>query len=329
MDPLIRSRLTDNILEQAARRYDLRPGDLRLLDGFESFIYEFDRGDDAFILRLGHDSRRPVNLVRGEIDFINAMADGGAGVARAVGAPDGTLVQTVDDGRGGQFVATAFVKAPGITAWQAGWTPERYETYGRLLGRMHALSRDYEPRQPEWRRPEWDAATMDRTLSQLPPDETRIRKRYRDLLQTIRPLPRDRDAYGLIHYDAHEGNFFMDEDGRITLFDFDDCAYHWYAADIAIVVFYKVSMADDPEAHATEFFPAFMRGYWAENDLDRDLLAHIPLFLTLREIDLYAAIRHDLGDELDGWAARYMDGRRARIEAAIPYLDLDLPAVAG
>lgn len=324
MDPRIQALLHDDIVREAAQRYALRPDQLRLLDGFESFMYEAGAGDEAFILRLGHDSRRPANLVRGELDFINALAAGGAGVARGLLAASGSFVEEIPDGHGGHFVAAAFAKARGRPAWEVGWTPERYETYGRLVGRMHAISQGYAPANPAWRRPEWNAATMDRTLDALPADEPVVRARYQATLGAIGALPRDASTYGLIHYDAHEGNFFMDDAGRITLFDFDDCAYHWYVCDIAMVLFYKVNMAGDAEAHAAEFLPPFLRGYRAEADLAPNSLTHIPLFLTLREIDLYAAISHDLDSEnLSGWTARYMDGRRARIEGGVPYLALD------
>jgi Ser/Thr protein kinase RdoA (MazF antagonist) len=335
MDPRIHARLTDDIIAQAAAAYGLQPADLRLLDGFESFIYEAGQGDEAFILRLGHDSRRPPDLVRGELDFINAAAAGGAGVAlgasvaRGLPALSGDFVTPIPDGHGGNFVAAAFARAPGRPPWQAGWTPGRLEGYGRLIGRLHAVSRDYVPGDPAWRRPHWDGPLMDQTLSILPPDDAVIRERYVDLLATIRALPRTPDTYGLIHYDPHEGNFFMTDDGRITLFDFDDCCYHWYAADIAMVVFYKVAVADDPAAQTAEFLPHFLRGYRAEFDLDPAWAERLPLFLTLREIDLYAAIRHDLGETPENaWAARWMDGRRERLQAGVPYLAVDFTPLA-
>ena len=35
-----------------------------------------------------------------------------------------------------------------------------------------------------------------------------------------------------------DSNFFVDEAGQITLFDFDDCAHNWFINDVAIVLFY-------------------------------------------------------------------------------------------
>ncbi len=116
MDPKIASRFNDTLLKDAMQRYDIPADKIKLLNGFESFIYEFNRPDGDFILRIGHSLRRTPDMIRGEVDWINYLADGGTTVARAVLSSSGNLVEPVDDGEGGQFLCTAFVKARGITA---------------------------------------------------------------------------------------------------------------------------------------------------------------------------------------------------------------------
>ena len=59
-------------------------------------------------------------------------------------------------------------------------------------------------------------------------------------------LPKDDDCYGLIHADIHQGNFFVDENDNITIFDFDDCHYHWFAYDLAVPLFgLAISLRDN------------------------------------------------------------------------------------
>ena len=72
------SRFNDNILHAAMQRYDIAADQIHLLDGFESFIYEFNRPDGDFILRIGHSLRRTPDLIRGEVDWINYLSDGGS-----------------------------------------------------------------------------------------------------------------------------------------------------------------------------------------------------------------------------------------------------------
>jgi Ser/Thr protein kinase RdoA (MazF antagonist) len=330
MEKRIKERYNEAILQEAMGRYDIAPDRIRLLDGFESFLYEFQRGPETCILRIGHTFRRSEALIRGEVDWINYLADGGATVARAVLSSEGNLVETLDDGRGERFLATAFQKARGKPPWQAGWSPSLYETYGQLLGRMHALSKGYEPADPAWRRPQWDDEIMLDVETHLPQTDSLVAARFRELMAHLAALPRDAEAYGLIHFDAHGGNFFVDGAGTITLFDFDDCNYSWYANDLAIVLFYLVVGEKDGPAFLAQFLPHFLRGYRRENRLDPGWLSEIPHFLKLREIDLYAIIHRsfDVENLDDPWCSRYMQGRKQRIEDGLPFTNYDFEALA-
>ncbi|MFN2135245.1 MAG: phosphotransferase enzyme family protein [Candidatus Promineifilaceae bacterium] len=321
MEKEIRDRLSEGVVEEARRRYGIAAGEMRPLDAFESFIYEFERDGRSFILRLGHSRRRTPELIHGEVDWINYLAAGGAGVAAAVNSAGGDLVEQIPDGQGGQFLATAFVKAAGGPVGEmGGWSDEVVDAYGRLLGRIHALSKGYTPGSPAWRRPEWD---WEWNLN-LPPLEPALDDHYQAVLGHLHALPRDSESYGMIHQDAHAGNFFVDEAGRITLFDFDDCVHGHFAYDLAMVLFYAVTNRGDAAEFAPHFWRRFMNGYAAENDLDPVWQREIPYFMTLREIDLYAIIQRDY-DSLAGdtWVESFMDGRRERIVAGMPYLEMD------
>ena len=330
MEKRICERYGEHILEETMRRYGIAEGRISLLDGFESYMYEFEREDGQYILRLAHTFRRSEDLIKGEADWINYLARGGASVARAVLSTEGRLVEPIDDGSGGRFLATAFVRAMGKPPSEAGWTPEIYRNYGRLLGRIHALSRSYEPPDPAWRRPEWDDPMMLEVEKFVPASETSVLMRYAEVLEQIRGLRRSAESYGLIHQDAHGGNFFVDEDGRITLFDFDDCVYSWYVYDISMVVFYMVVGREDASGFTKEFMSHFLPAYSSECRLDDAGLTEIPLFLKLREIDLYAVIHRsfDVENLSDPWCRRYMSGRRERIEKGVPFVDLDFRSLA-
>ena len=151
MEARIKDRYHERIYREALRRYGIDPAKIRLLDGFESFIYEFERDAGTYILRVGHTLRKSVALVQGEIDWINYLARGGVGVSRAIPSLDGELVEAIDDGQGESFLATAFVKAEGTFPDDVGWSHELYRRYGRTIGKLHALAKDYVPSHPAWR----------------------------------------------------------------------------------------------------------------------------------------------------------------------------------
>ena len=133
MQKEIKARFNNAILEDAMRRYGISRDRVRELDGFESFIYEFERDSGAYILRIGHSARRSESLIRGEVDWMNYLADRGASVARAILSGNGNLVEAFPDGHGEHFLGTAFVRATGKSPREAGWTPALFETYGETL----------------------------------------------------------------------------------------------------------------------------------------------------------------------------------------------------
>lgn len=326
MEKRIKVRFNDTILQEIMRRYAIKADSIRLLDGFESFIYEFDRGTESYILRIAHSLRRTEALICSEVDWINYLAAGGASVAKAILSENGELVETVADDHGAQFLATAFVKAPGKPVWETnGWTPELYRAYGRMLGRIHALTKQYTPSNTAWIRPQWDDPVNLDGERNLPASESGIAEKFREVVAYLRMLPQDAESYGLIHQDAHPANFFVDGSGMITLFDFDDCVYSWFIYDIAMPLFYMNVGRDDAPVFTREFMKHFLWGYAQENPLDSKWLKELPHFLKFREIDLYAVIHRSFGSayDEDPWCANYMKNRKERIEHDVPYIDFD------
>src|SRR5258706_1375813 len=353
MDQQIIARYNDTILQAAMQRYDIAKDQIKFLDAVENFIYEFQHEGADYILRIGHSLRKSPALIHGEVDWINYLARGGVSVARAIHSASGQLVEAIDDGQGGQFLVTAFVKAKGQKPWDAGWTPTRYENYGRLLGNMHALAVDYQPI-PAWRRPEWNDGSMQFIESYLPQSELIAHQKYRSVLEHIHALPKEHTSYGLIHQDAHQNNFFMDTDDTFTLFDFDECAYSWFINDLAIVLFYISMDAEELGFPSTasfthEFLTHFLRGYRQAYSLDPVWLKEIPIFLKLRELELYAVVHRDFDikdvkhwslesfqriQDFDiknsghMWIANFMRDRKTRIEQDLPFIDFDFESFA-
>jgi len=325
MDPKITALFNDNILNTAREHYAIAADNIRLLDGFESFIYEFDRDDGQFILRIGHSDRRSPDLIRGEVDWINYLAAGDVTVARAVLSQTGNLVEAIEDNHGGQFLCTSFVKALGGPAGNEQINEHLFRNYGRLLGKMHALAKTYQPSATAWTRYAWDDHLNNTPDRQLPQSEKFIRQKYQSVFEHLQSLPRETEGYGMIHQDAHLGNLFVDKDYTLTLFDFDDCVYGHFIYDISMVLFYVVMWdKDDMTGFTKRFMPTFLQGYREYNRLDSRWLTELPYFLKLREIDLFAAILYTMGENPDDeWGRNYMNGRRAKIENDVPYIEYD------
>jgi len=330
MEPRIRERFTDEILQELLQRYDADEGSAKELEAAESFIYEYQRDGKPLILRIGHSLRRSEEAIRGEMDWINHLTAGGARVAGAIASSQGEWVEPVSDDQGAFFMGTAFEKAQGDHIdWDA-WSPEFMQHYGETMGRIHRLSREYTVSDPTWRRLAWDDEenfSADETFTQ---QDARVLERFKAVMAHLKALPKD-ETYHMIHQDAHTGNLFVDDTGQITLFDFDDCCYGHAIYDIAMVLFYGTLNRQNPAEFAENFMTHFLKGYRQEVKLEAKWLAEIPHFLKLREIDLVGFITRDFDPETtdDPWIKRYMEGRVERIVNDVPFIDYDFTKLAG
>ncbi|MCB2213774.1 phosphotransferase [bacterium] len=335
MEKSTRKLFTKTILSKALNLYDIQPETAQILDGFESFIYNVRKDGQDLILRIGHDGRRSVDMVQGEAEFLNHLAHGGLSVARVLPSKDGRLAETIPAADGSHFVMTLFTKAPGHVPTLAEWKSPLFKSMGVFMGKLHALSKTFQPSQPRYRRFDIEAdfnEMIETAKKHLPPGDGPVLAVHQETLAKIRQLPKGADSYGLCHIDFHNGNFFLTDEGQITLFDFDDCQYAWYIYDVAMALFYAL-----PNNHrgpeelylASTFLTKFWSGYRTANDLDPAWLAKIPLFLKLREMDLYIVIHRSMDmDNLDPWCAGFMAGRREKILNRTTFIDLDFEQFA-
>ncbi len=327
MHASIKQRYNDSILEQACSRYGIDSTRVELLDGFESFIYEYPKDGSSYILRISHSLRRSFEMIQAESDWLNYLADNGVSVSRTVPSISDNHVEVIQDNKDGTFLATAFIKAEGSFKDSGNWSPELVYQLGQILGTMHALGKTYHPTH---KRLHWDDPIMLEVESVLPASESAVLLKYRELISHLDGLDRSSESYGLIHQDAHAGNFLIDSNQKITLFDFDDACYGWYANDIAISLFYAVMPADDKAQFSRFFLEHLLSGYRSRNELASHWVKEIPWFLKLREIDLYAVIHRsfDLENLDDPWVENYMEGRKEKIETGVPYINFDFESMA-
>jgi Ser/Thr protein kinase RdoA (MazF antagonist) len=96
------------------------------------------------------------------------------------------------------------------------------------------------------------------------------------------------------------------------------------------VLFYKVLWESDKPAFTKMFLEHFFRGYRQEYRLDPAWLETIPMFLKMREIDLYGVIHRsfDVENIDNDWAKRFMEGRKERIHADAPMVEMDFCELA-
>jgi amicoumacin kinase len=333
MNPELVRRFHDGVLVEAAARYGLSPSDLTELVAFENYVYEAENEDGvSLILRLSHSSRRTFDYTLGEIEFVRYLGAAGIPVAQPMLSESGQFVERIaDSDPGHHFVVTAFERAEGIVFDDAPplkeryWKPQLFRDLGRIFARLHNRAQSYKLSNPRYKRQEWyeyDVVDIDRFA---PPDETLVRERTLRIIERLKQLPRAPEGYGVIHADLHPHNFCF-ADGRITVFDFDNCEYAWFVKDIAVIVFYvaRAEVRGHREDAVAAFLGPFMEGYRELRPCDRAWMETIPDMLALQRSMNYSLLHQyrDPGEPDEATRDAWMRFRRD-IEADTPVLDLD------
>jgi Ser/Thr protein kinase RdoA (MazF antagonist) len=321
----------ESVLQQAAQLYQTSSHAFRPLTGGNfSQVFGFTRQEKEFILRITPpDEGLDEVVMQASLAWVNYLVENGASVAKPVPSTQGHLIEPLlQDGE--TVLVAVFEKAQGILGEKLpfdAWDSMLIEELGRVTGQMHAVSRTYNPA-PGLRSADWDQAPNCYNPSEeLDPSQKLVRKARDQIWEIMRSFPREPGGYGMIHGDLHQANLFVEPQQKmITIFDFDDCCYGWYAMDIAMTLFDILVLypGSDPSAFAKDFMQHYLHGYMRANSLDPSWIQSLPEFLKLLEIGLYTSV-YPLEAESppQSWVGHFMKGRRTRIENGLAYVEFD------
>lgn len=328
MEKEIRELLNVELLNESVSRFGVDINEVKFIGGFQNFIYEYQKQEKSYILRLTHSSHRSENLIKGELDFISYLSDNGVSASIPVYSQLGLFTERIDAGES-FFIATSFEKAIGekIGYPECLNNDDLFMKCGQITGKIHALSKKYKPSMVEIQRHDWKQNYYLQNMKNfIPEDQYKLYESYKLLIGKIGNLNKGIDSYGLIHGDINVGNFFL-KDEEIIVFDFDECQYSWFVEDIAIQLFYIIYIyLDDSKEERKDqtyrFMKNFMKGYSKENFIEEYWLEQIPLFLQLREIIVHVGIYRSVDlSNLDKWMQGYFIQSKLRIEQGIPIVD--------
>lgn len=302
---------------------------LKLTGGFQNDVYVYTYKNEKRILRITSSNLLlDPNTLGGEMKFIESLDRKGISVSRPHLSIQNKYIEEVI--RNGQYYyISSFSYADGspINVSSPGeWNRDFFLHWGRTMGKMHSISKELGL--STINRPNWNSASND--LAEIKTFLSSVSQKATDafelLLNKIDSLPKERNTFGLIHNDFHQGNFFVQE-GQMSIFDFADCCYCWFAQDIAVSFYHAVwqGMAFNPETQEfpVQFLNSFFEGYRQENELSQDILMQIPLFLKLREFFLYTLFHKKWNLHLlEDWQNYTLSDLRYRIENEIAYSDL-------
>ncbi len=249
-------------------------------------------GEKQYVLRISVLGDRSETDYLAETEFVHFLAENGAPVADVVPSVRGRLVECMEtDGK--KVYVSLFAYAKGMLIADNSYRyregaplSEYFYNAGKALGAIHRLSKSYVP--VHTRSDYFDKYNMT-YLNHLIPDEfgelkTAIAKR----LEKFRTLSKDKNCYGLVHFDFSDGNYHIDMDtGCVTVFDFDNCMNCWYMFDLANLWIHNegwTRQEPDPGkrfALMQQCFDLQLQGYKTETNLPEEMLEKLPLFIDM------------------------------------------------
>ncbi|GLX68042.1 phosphotransferase enzyme family protein [Paenibacillus glycanilyticus] len=314
------------ILSRAALSFGFDVGTLAFISDSTNEVYRFLKNDSPYILRLSEKPLEYANNIKAEVHWVRYLAENGIKASLPITTTDGQLTAVYNENEK-WVIATAFQMAPGVFFDREPqmWCPSLFNQWGELMGKIHRLTKSYHSGDPNLRRAEWGPAKIDNP--HLQEGNYRILlDRLQSFESKISSLPKDQQSYGLIHYDFHPYNFHI-EQGELTVFDFDDAIYGWFAMDIGVAATHAVwwgSPKQDRESKsefAKQFLNEFLSGYFKQNNLDTFWVQQIPLFMEYRNISSFFWW---LGD-WDGDEGQLSEFQRSAIVNAVALIQRDLP----
>lgn len=324
--------ISNKILSQAATSFGFDMSTLQFISNSTNVVYRFSKDTTTYFLRL---SEKPVefeNNIKAEVHWVRYMAENGVRVSLPIQTVEGKLTAVCNDHEK-YFIATVFEKAPGkfFDSDPQLWRTSLFNTWGETMGSIHRLTKSYNPGDLELKREVWRPAEINNP--HLHSGKYRVLlSKLRSIEEQLSSLPREKDSYGLIHYDFHPYNFLIDHK-KITVFDFDDSLYGWFAMDIGVAATHAVWWGSDDSAwqskneFAKHFLDEFLKGYIKQNHMEQEWLQQIPLFMNYRNISSFFWWLTDWDgeeDHLNEFQIKAIIEAVQRIESDMPFDGCDI-----
>ena len=248
-------------------------------------VYPYRHQGRLCFLRLAPLEEKQLSLVAGEIEYIRYLRAQGYPAMNPIG--EAWLL----DSPWGKWCVSAFEGVPGRPVEACVPAGEMFFAMGASLGRMHALSRTY---QPVKRRP--DRTAVLRQIRDMLTENnapTAIVEALNLLEAELDALPVTDDEYGLLHYDFEPDNVFWDaQTCTCHVIDFDDAMYGWYALDVEQALDALREITDENgEGH-------FMDGYCSAAPFTQEMESQRPLMRRLIRLRSYARLLYCLNDQI-------------------------------
>lgn len=303
------------LLPLASELYGLEGYEIQLIpahDGGRNVVYMCEKEDaDTRVLRIAFLPDRSREDLLAEVEYIRYLFEHGGSVSNVISSRKGNLLEEIrhhnhtyficlfDKARGKRLADNHYQYRDGVPI------TEYYYNCGKVLGKLHQLSKGYTPVHSRYRfGDKYNAEYIDKLIPRSLP---LLKEKLFDLLNTLDGLDSSRESYGMVHFDYNDGNYSINYDtGQITVYDFDNSCFAWYMFDLAGLWMQGVGWiqfepdAGKRQAFMDDYFATVLAGYRSETKIDESILDQVPLFIQVNImeniVDAFEVMRNN-GEE--------------------------------
>ncbi|MHA6531646.1 phosphotransferase enzyme family protein [Paenibacillus sp. BAC0078] len=311
--------------------YEIKP--VKAHDGGRNVVYTCEKaGAEATILRIAFLNDRSREDFLGELEYVRYLFEHGGAVSDVVSSRKGNLLEEVTHNNHTFFICL-FKKAKGRMLVENNYQyregapiTEYYYNCGKVLGKLHQISKGYTPVHPRYSF--FDKYNAEYIDTLIPGSFFLLKEKMVELLNTVTELDRNQESFGMVHFDYNDGNYSIDfNSGQITVYDFDNSCFCWYMFDLASLWTNGMGWIQfEPDAgkrkkFMDDYYEKALEGYRSETRIEDSILDKLPLFIQLNLIegivDAFEVMQHN-GEELE--CDEELSYRIKCLEDDIPYM---------
>lgn len=291
-------------------------------EGGRNLVYLCENnGKGDKIIRIAFLPDRNTDDFLSELEYVRYLYEHGGSVSNVVDSCNRRLLEKIIY-KDHSFYVSVFEKAKGEQLAENGYQyregvplTEYFFNCGKTLGKLHALSKEYEPVHRRY-------SIMDKYntefINQIIPDSLPLLKaKLLELIRTLEVMDRNSETFGMVHFDYSDGNYMIDyKTGNITVFDFDNACLCWYMYDLANVWEHGVGWVQfetnekKRQQFMNEYFQTVLEGYKSETEIDDKMLENLQLFI---KVSIMESI-------IDAFEVMHNNGEKPECDEQLSYL---------
>lgn len=287
---MIETMPSDTILNHSASHWGL--SNLVFIRKMENIVYSAERNGEKVFLRLTSPLRRGRFEIEAELNWIEHLAKSDLPVPKIIQNKNGHKIASLTHQKE-HFEAVVFAEVKGAhPSKEQASTPLFLQKLGALIAKMHNASEQHvKDAREEW----YDERGIRHALIACKKTAlTDLKEKFNTRITWLKCLPSTEKTYGLIHADLGALNLFLGDDDSISIIDFDDSCYHFFAFDLAIVIY---SMAGKfhhatPQPIEQTWLNELLNGYKSVRNISDVEISWIPKLMEFATLRLIFWIEH-------------------------------------